>query len=378
VRRLSRILALSLAGLAAGPAAAASGAVTLELDPSTALVGSTVRFTGSVTPVGVTRVEIFRRTGSGLSLLVGGDSHADGSYRLRARVRSPGQIVARAAGDESAPVELRIRPVLSAQIDGAAILGGSLTLRGRVRPAGAGTLTLTVRGNRRAVSLAAGGRFRALLPTRRPGRLRVSLELDPAAGYAAARRGLVKRIRAPLLSSGSRGRAVRFLEQRLEELRYVVRGVDRHFGSDTRDAVYAFQKIKGLPRNGVVGPRVWRRLLSAHVPKAAVPRGTHIEVDKSKQALFEVRRGKVVRVVHVSTGATGNTPLGRWRVYRKTSGFNVLHMYYSLYFHRGFAIHGYASVPPFPASHGCVRVPLWYARGLYSRWDLGTPVYVFS
>jgi peptidoglycan hydrolase-like protein with peptidoglycan-binding domain len=206
----------------------------------------------------------------------------------------------------------------------------------------------------------------------------VSLELEPAAGYLAVRRGLTKRIQAPLLRSGSRGRAVRFLEQRLEELRYVVRGVDRHFGSDTRDAVYAFQKIKGLPRNGVVGPRVWRRLLNAHIPKAAVPRGTHIEVDKSKQALFEVRKGKVVRVVHVSTGATGNTPLGRWRVYRKTAGFNVLHMYYSLYFHRGFAIHGYASVPPFPASHGCVRVPLWYARGLYSRWELGTPVYVFS
>ena len=181
-----------------------------------------------------------------------------------------------------------------------------------------------------------------------------------------------------MLRSGSHGPAVRFLERRLRELHYALRGVNAHFASDTRDAVYAFQKIKGMARSGVVGSLTWRRLLSAHTPKAAVPRGTHIEVDKSKQVLFEVRRGKVFRVAHVSTGATGNTPIGRWRVYRKTAGFNVLSMYYSLYFHGGFAVHGYHSVPPFPASHGCVRVPLWYAHGLYERWGLGTPVYVLA
>ena len=59
-------------------------------------------------------------------------------------------------------------------------------------------------------------------------------------------------------------------------------------------------------------------------------------------------------------------------------GTNALGMYYSLYFLRGFAIHGYASVPPYPASHGCVRTPLWFARGFYDRWArLGTAVYVF-
>ena len=43
---------------------------------------------------------------------------------------------------------------------------------------------------------------------------------------------------------------------------------------------------------------------------------------------------------------------------------------------RGFAIHGYASVPPYPASHGCVRVPLWAAPGLYARWPVGSIVLV--
>ena len=99
-------------------------------------------------------------------------------------------------------------------------------------------------------------------------------------------------------------------------------------------------------------------------------------MDKTRQVLFEVRKGRVRRIVHVSTGATGNTPVGRWRVYLKTPGYNSLGMYYSLYFLRGFAIHGYASVPPYPASHGCVRLPLWFAPGIYARWPVGAKVRV--
>ena len=375
-RRRLWVLVAVPAGLLAGPTAAASGAVTLVVDPATAVVGSTVTFTGSVSPAGVAEVEILRQSGSGWVPLVEGDSRAGGSYRLRATVRTPGQIVARADGSESAPVELRIRPVLGARLTGSALLGRSLSVRGRVRPAVAGALTLSVLGRHRRVALDADGRFRAALPTRRAGRLRVSLTLEPAPGYAVVRRALVRRIQAPVLGTGSRGPAVRFLERRLKDLHYALRRVNAYFGPDTRDAVYAFQKVKGLARSGVTGPRLWRRLRTARTPRAGVPRGTHIEVDKSKQLLFEVRGGEVFRVAHVSTGATGNTPLGRWRVYRKTAGFNVLSMYNSLYFHRGFAVHGYASVPPFPASHGCVRVPLWYARGLFTRWGLGTRVYV--
>jgi lipoprotein-anchoring transpeptidase ErfK/SrfK len=84
-----------------------------------------------------------------------------------------------------------------------------------------------------------------------------------------------------------------------------------------------------------------------------------------------------MRVVHVSTGATGNTPVGRWRIYRKTPGTNSLSMYYSMYFLRGFATHGYPSVPTWPASHGCVRLPNWFAPGLYHRWGLGDRIWVF-
>ena len=90
------------------------------------------------------------------------------------------------------------------------------------------------------------------------------------------------------------------------------------------------------------------------------------------------RAGKVVRVVHVSTGATGNTPVGTWHVYGKVPGLNSHGMYYSLFWLRGFAIHGYASVPPWPANHGCVRTPMWFAPGFYSRWSVGATVRVFA
>ena len=42
----------------------------------------------------------------------------------------------------------------------------------------------------------------------------------------------------------------------------------------------------------------------------------------------------------------------------------------------GYAVHGYHSVPPYQASHGCARVPLWAARGVYDRWSIGDTVYV--
>jgi len=141
--------------------------------------------------------------------------------------------------------------------------------------------------------------------------------------------------------------------------------------------VLAVQKLHGLPRSGWVDGAVWKALRRARPP---LPRvfggGTHLEVDKRRQLLFEIRAGRVQRIVHVSTGATGNTPVGRWRVYRKVPGWDWV-LWYPMYFLRGFAVHGYPSVPPYPASHGCVRVPMWLAPSLYSTYGYGSTVYVY-
>ena len=72
------------------------------------------------------------------------------------------------------------------------------------------------------------------------------------------------------------------------------------------------------------------------------------------------------------------SPVGTFHTYYKEPGFNQKGMYDSEYFIRGFAIHGYADVPPYPASHGCVRIPIWIAPILYATHPIGTPVYIYN
>ena len=50
----------------------------------------------------------------------------------------------------------------------------------------------------------------------------------------------------------------------------------------------------------------------------------------------------------------------------------------SNYFIRGYAIHGYAEVPTYAASHGCLRVPIPDAAAIYAWVQTGTPVDVYN
>ena len=179
----------------------------------------------------------------------------------------------------------------------------------------------------------------------------------------------------PDLTLGSRGPSVLALEQRLRELHYAVQ-VDGVFGDDDVEAVYAFQKVNGLERTGRVDGVLWSRLALARVPAARYG-GDHVEIDKSRQVLLVVRGGRVALVVATSTGATGNTPIGVWHVYRKVAGFDWV-LYYPNYFLRGFAVHGYPDVPPYPASHGCARIPMWIATTVYADIAYGSAVYVYA
>ena len=124
------------------------------------------------------------------------------------------------------------------------------------------------------------------------------------------------------------------------------------------------------------------RLATAGVPKAHFGgKGLHIEVDKTRQILQLVRDGKVTGTLHVSTGATGNTPVGRWNVLWKApfthTWLGPAILYRTMTFHGGFAIHGFSPVPAYPASHGCVREPIWAANWTYDQTPVGTPVDVY-
>lgn len=373
MRRALVVLAVVLGA----PAQAVAG-VTLGADRPIVPYGGTVKLVGQVDPpVAGQAVELLIQTEAGLAPVGAAPAAADGTFSFSLAVSAPAAFVARSAGVDSAPVIVGVRPVLRVQIRGSRSLGGRLLLTGRLLPAPAGALTLNIGGNSSALAPDAAGHFRTRLPTDRVDSYTAVVLLAPAPNFEAVQAAVRYRIQLPTLGLGSHGAPVRSLERRLAELHYALRGVNGYFGYDTYEAVLAFQKVHRVSRTGRVTAATWRLLSRARVPRARVPRGDHIEVDKSRQVLFEVRKGKVVRIVHVSTGATGNTPVGHWRVYSKTPGYNGSRMYYSLFFLRGFAIHGYGSVPAFPASHGCVRTPIWFAPGLYTRWGPGTTIWVF-
>ena len=64
-----------------------------------------------------------------------------------------------------------------------------------------------------------------------------------------------------MVSYGSRGDAVRKLQELLNALGYDCSSVDGIFGSKTKAAVLAFQKANGLAADGIVGPLTWGKLV---------------------------------------------------------------------------------------------------------------------
>jgi peptidoglycan hydrolase-like protein with peptidoglycan-binding domain len=194
--------------------------------------------------------------------------------------------------------------------------------------------------------------------------------------------------RAPRVkkAKGSATSGTRTVQQRLAKLRYLPKqAIDGLDGYRTQQAVIAFQSWQGLERDGIVGPATTAALASARPPR---PKGSgpsrRIEVFRSKGVALVIRNDRTKRAIHVSTGIPAPatvTPAGRFEVFRKeVNSWSVPFQQwlpYASYFFQGVAFHEYASVPPYPASHGCVRVPAPEARFLYRFASIGTKVIVF-
>ena len=146
-------------------------------------------------------------------------------------------------------------------------------------------------------------------------------------------------------------------------------------------AIMAFQGWNGIERDGTAGPETQKRLATAGRPKARRSGGGKwLEGYIDRQVVLLVRRGKVVRAIHFSSGAAGNTPRGTYSIYRKelmswSRPFSSW-MPYASYFTGGFAFHEYPDVPGYPASHGCVRIAAPFAPYLYEFASYGTPVHM--
>jgi hypothetical protein len=367
----------------AWPAGAGAESPTLALKAPTATTYlHKIDFVGHLNPPAKdARVRLLR----GTALVATARVRPGGGFRIPVRLASPGPFHVTWLSAASSEVTVRIRPRLDAQLIGSRVAGASLRLVAQLDPAGAGRVRVQViRGGRVGFDKSYPGRAQVSLGTRKIGTVRVHLTTIPKPGYEALTRELRTTLRPPTLALGTTSPAVTELARRLAALHYVVPSLSSTFGDDFVESVYAFQKVQGLDRTGAVDAAFWTRLENPRIPQ---PRYTepaaHVEIDKTHQVLYLVRGGKIALISPVSTAGIAGyyTPEGRFAIYRKVVGYDPSPLGVLLnpmYFTGGYAIHGNPSVPPYPASHGCVRVPNFVIYRLFSSEPYGETVYVYS
>lgn len=185
---------------------------------------------------------------------------------------------------------------------------------------------------------------------------------------------------------------IREAESRLSELGYWTGPVDGRWDEATTSALIAFQKWEGQAITGKLTLAELEAIRNGAAPKARDLGYEHVEVDVDRQVLMLVNEEGGVRVLPVSTGSdkqfmdqgqmsVAYTPRGRFVVYDKTFGWengDLGSVYYANYITGGVAIHGYLSVPTTPASHGCIRIPMFAAREVSRLLPVGTIVLVYD
>lgn len=181
-------------------------------------------------------------------------------------------------------------------------------------------------------------------------------------------------------------------ERRLSELGYWTGPVDGRLDEGTASALIAFQKWEGREITGKLTLRELEAIRNGVAPNPRDLGYEHVEVDVDRQVLMLVNDEGAVRVLPVSTGndkqfmdqgqmSVAYTPRGRFVVYDKTYGWengDLGSVYYANYISGGVAIHGYLTVPTTPASHGCIRIPMFAAREVSRLLPKGTIVLVYD
>ena len=292
---------------------------------------------------------------------------------------------ATAQAPQPAPATLSIAtPEVGA--DGAVLARTPFRVTGRLEPAPAGE-TVTVRLYRgakrireKSATVGADGTFVVTFRERRHATLtvRASHAATPALAASAAR-PLRVMVLPRSVSRGARGAAVRMLQNRLARLGYVV-GRRGTYDGRTARAVLAFRKVTGMPRTSRAGRSVMSRIArGGGAFRVKFPNhGKHIEADLSRQVIALVRGRRVERIYPTSSGAPATPTIrGSFRFYLAQPGYNSADMYYSKYFKGEYAIHGYKSVPPYPASHGCLRVPIPDAKSIFDWIAMGDRIDVY-
>ncbi len=178
---------------------------------------------------------------------------------------------------------------------------------------------------------------------------------------------------------GARGSFVALIQQRLAALHFYIpqTGV---FDNGTGLALDAYHRLMRWGTSQTLDGRTVSALLDGngsfpvHYPR----NGRHAEGDLSLQLLALVDGSKVVAIYPISSGKPSTpTILGNFRVYSKVPGYLPDGMFFSNFFISGYAIHGYDPAPDYPASHGCMRLPIVDALSVYDWLGIGDAVDVY-
>jgi hypothetical protein len=168
-------------------------------------------------------------------------------------------------------------------------------------------------------------------------------------------------------------------EQLLASLGYWTGPIDGRLDAAFHHALTAFQKVESRKRTGKLTSQELEALRKARKPLPLHSDFAHIEVDIKRQVLFVINStGSITHILPVSTGNEqlyldhgqvhrARTPRGQFKVTHQIRGWRLStlgFLYYPNYIFEGVAIHGSVSVPPFPDSHGCIRVPMYAAKEL--------------
>jgi len=226
--------------------------------------------------------------------------------------------------------------------------------------------------------------------------LSLCLLLIATAGTASAVKSVASKQKAvsrtQLLRTFLSQAQTREAERRLAEMGYWTGPVDGVLDPATRSALIAFQKYEGRSIIGQLTLAELEAIRASTAPQAREPGYAHVEVDLDRQVLLVINEAGGVRILPISTGSgkpfedegqmsVAHTPRGRFLVYEKVVGWETgrnSSMYYSNYISGGVAIHGYPSVPVQPASHGCIRIPIFAAREVSKLLPIGTIVLVYD
>ena len=183
----------------------------------------------------------------------------------------------------------------------------------------------------------------------------------------------------PKLDRGECSPVVGAFKSHLAKMGYVSGG-GKCFTARLGREVLAYRKVNGMDRTKKAGPGLVQAAFEGkggyHVkyPDA----GEHAEVPLDKQVLVLIKDGKPFAIYPVSTGKPSTpTITGHYEFYRQEPGYNSEGMYYSFYWHNGYAVHGYAEVPDYAASHGCVRTFISDQPRIYEQLHYGESIFVW-